>query len=442
MWRAIFEKLLIAFYFLRLRFGSQFKTRAQLETWQQQKLNKLLKFVTVNSKFYQERLREPFVATPFIDKSDMMKHFDTLNTRQLHRDQAIELAIASEKSRDFSPMIGDITVGLSSGTSGHRGLFCADFYERARYAGTILAKALPRKKQKGPHRVAFFLRANSNLYKTVQSRTLEFHYFDMLIPLEAHLQALESIKPTLVIGPPSMLRMLAQHILAKNLKLPQVQRVFSVAEVLDPIDEKLISRAFDQKIHQIYQCTEGFLAISCELGSLHLNEDLVIVEKEWINRSENKFVPILTDLYRRTQPVIRYRLNDILTEDPTPCPCGSVMTRLKMIEGRCDDMLEFPKGETKQSVFPDFVRNSILYASDLITEYRVTQSSDGSLTIALKGEGDIKALEMLVTEQLNGLAKKLNSQLPPVQFLHEFPQLGGNKLRRIIREPLNAHLPL
>jgi phenylacetate-coenzyme A ligase PaaK-like adenylate-forming protein len=60
MWRALFEKLLIAFYFLRLRFGSQFKTRAQLEIWQQQKLKKLLKFVTANSKFYQARLREPF----------------------------------------------------------------------------------------------------------------------------------------------------------------------------------------------------------------------------------------------------------------------------------------------------------------------------------------------------------------------------------------------
>jgi putative adenylate-forming enzyme len=118
-------------------------------------------------------------------------------------------------------------------------------------------------------------------------------------------------------------------------------RIFSIAETLDPLDERRISRSFGMKVHQIYQCTEGFLAASCQEGTLHLNEDCVRIEPEWLNSDRTKFIPIITDFTRTSQPVIRYRLNDILTLRSSPCPCGSVMTAIESIEGRSDDVLEF-----------------------------------------------------------------------------------------------------
>lgn len=434
MLRPIFEKLLIVFHFLRYRFFIHFDSRFQLEDWQQEKLEQHLKFLKEKSPFYEARLREPWNQTEPIDKSVMMKNFDTLNTRGLKGEKAIQLALKAEQSRDFSPMLGDVTVGLSSGTSGHRGLFCADFFERAAYAGAILAKALPPGGLLRKHRVAFFLRANSNLYESVGSSRLAFHYFDLLEPLDKHVHKLQQVQPTILIGPPSLLSQLANQMTVGQLKLKKLERIYSVAEVLDPVDERRIQKAFGQTIHQIYQCTEGFLAITCEHGSLHLNEDLVIVEKQWLNKAEGKFMPILTDLNRRTQPIVRYRLNDILTEHPEPCPCGSVFTRLKMIEGRCDDMLEFPHGEEWRSVFPDFVRNAILFASSGIDEYRVTQARNRDLTIALRGREALPVLEAAVQTQLQNLAERLDCTLPPLKFDHDFPPLAGRKLRRVIRE--------
>jgi putative adenylate-forming enzyme len=441
MWHLFFERLLIVFYFLRQRYFRRFKSRQQLERWQERRLRKHLRFLCLASPFYRDRLVEPWSATEIIDKKIMMQNFDRLNTRSLLSRHAMALALASERSRDFSPMIDDVTIGLSSGTSGHRGLFCVDFYERCQYAGTIIAKALPRGPSRGQQRVAFFLRANSNLYKSVQSRSLAFHYFDLLIPIEQHFVDLNSIQPTIVIGPPSLLSLLAKAILDGKMELKCVQRVFSVAEVLDEVDAILIRKAFNQTIHQIYQCTEGFLAITCEHGSLHLNEDLLIFEKEWIDQEQGKFVPILTDLTRRTQPILRYRLNDILTEDREPCPCGSVMTRLKMIEGRCDDMLQFRKGNSWRPVFPDFIRRAILFASDEITEYRVTQSPHNDLSVALKGVGCRQRMEERVREQLHMLATGLDCELPALRFEHTFPELKGHKLRRIIRQPAADRLP-
>jgi hypothetical protein len=43
------------------------------------------------------------------------------------------------------------------------------------------------------------------------------------------------------------------------------EKVYAVAEVLEIADERRIAAGLGQKrIHQLYQCTEGFLAHTCE----------------------------------------------------------------------------------------------------------------------------------------------------------------------------------
>ena len=79
-------------------------------------------------------------------------------------------------------------------------------------------------------------------------------------------------------------------------------------------------------IDQVYQATEGFLACTLVPGHLHLNEDIIFVEKEYLD--ERRFYPVITDFKRSSQPVYRYKLNDILVENPEPCSCGSHYTRI------------------------------------------------------------------------------------------------------------------
>ena len=49
------------------------------------------------------------------------------------------MAIRGEQSRDFTEMQGEVAVGLSSGTSGHRGIFITTETERSMWAAAILA---------------------------------------------------------------------------------------------------------------------------------------------------------------------------------------------------------------------------------------------------------------------------------------------------------------
>ena len=78
-----------------------------------------------------------------MNKAFMMEHFNELNTQGLDRDELLALALRASE-RDFSPMIGEIAVGLSSRTSGHRGLFGTTEKARSMWAAFILGKMLPR----------------------------------------------------------------------------------------------------------------------------------------------------------------------------------------------------------------------------------------------------------------------------------------------------------
>jgi phenylacetate-CoA ligase len=312
----------------------------------------------------------------------MMKNFDTFNTRGISKDEAMDVALAAERSRDFAPTLRGLTVGLSSGTSGHRGLFLVSPKETAAWAGTILARTLHRLPPPG-YRVAFFLRSNSNLYERVNaSRRIRFRWFDLMMPLAEAVAALNEYRPSMLVGPPSLLRVLAGERAAGRLNL-EPERLLSVAEVLEPQDREYIESVFGIPVHQVYQCTEGLLAATCPAGRLHVQEDLVALQYEPVApRDTCRVTPIVTDLWRGVQPILRYRLGDVLHLDPSPCTCGSAFQVVRQIEGRCDDLCFFINSDGAPRVFfPDMVRRMILLAHSGISDYAVEQEGAGHLRV-------------------------------------------------------------
>jgi len=368
----MFKKIKILKEFFSVR---DFNSKEELLSYQKEQLKKRL--LTHGTAFYPNS--ECLENFPIINKKIFMENFETINTVGISKKEAFRVAFASEESRDFSNKIGNISIGLSSGTSGNRGLFLVSEEESIRWAGYILRRVLP-KPWLQKHKIAFFLRANSNLYESVNSKLIEFSFYDLIYPIEKHIESLNRTQPSILIAPAQVLRLLA---LSKELDISPI-KIISVAEVLEEEDEEIISKRFSQKVHQIYQCTEGFLAHTCSEGNLHLNEDRVYIEKEWIEKKSGRFSPIITDFFRSSQPVIRYKLDDILVENKEPCSCGSVFTRLKKIEGRCDDILKVRnRNNHEYLLFPDFIRRAIIGASEKLEEYAVEHREDG-LHIYLK----------------------------------------------------------
>ncbi|GAA3406383.1 F390 synthetase-related protein [Paenibacillus hodogayensis] len=434
----IADRISVLYHYGMARRKRRWSGREELERWQEARVREHVRRVRRESAFYRElwgdRPSAEWREFPIIDKSVMMEKFDRLNTVGIRKEEAFALALQAERTRDFTPMIDGVTIGLSSGTSGNRGLFLVGRRERRTWAGTVLAKVLPGPLSDG-HRIAFFLRADSNLYGTVGGGSLQFAFYDLMDPLALQLARLGKQQPTLLVAPPSMLRLLAEKQKEGKLAI-RPERVVSVAETLDPLDRGVVEEVFGQPLHQVYQCTEGFLGATCRHGTLHLNEDVVCVQKDYVDRERRKFVPIITDFSRTTQPIVRYRLNDLLTELEGICPCGSPFMALEAIEGRCDDLYYLPAldGSGWVPVFPDYLARAVMAASPDIEEYQLVLHAPDRLNVRLRVSEALRAEACRrVAETIGELCGTMGCRTPSMEFTDYTFVPGSRKLRRVER---------
>ncbi len=361
--------------------------RAELDIGHDRAVASLLRHVHARSAFYRAHHAGHQTAgggwrdLPETNKGLMMANFATFNTAGITTEEAWACARAAEACRDFTPTVRGHTIGLSSGTSGNRGLFVIDGAEKDRWTGYILAHLLP-DALLARHRVAFFLRANSNLYESVGGGRVEFTYFDLSRPFDVLLHELDTLEPTVLVAPPAALALLAAEQQRGGIDL-RPRTVVSVADVLEDQERARIESAFSTRVREVYQATEGLIGMSCREGVIHLNEANMVIQKKYLD--DGRFTPIVTDLRRRTQPIIRYALDDVLVEHKERCRCGSIYQAIERVEGRCDDLCIVSTPSGNVPLFPDFIRRAIITASAEITDYRFTyDGARAEVTLAVR----------------------------------------------------------
>lgn len=413
-------------YYLYYRY-LRFKKRGTFNQWQEKQLKCFKRKILSRSPYYSSIRDCRFNEMPLMNKTKHMANFNDINTVGMDLDGAMAVALESESTQDYSKEYNQYSVGLSSGTSGSRGMFVTSEAERARWVGYIFARIVGN--ISGRHRIALLLRVNNNLYSSVLSRRVSFQFYDLHRDTASIIDDLNTFKPTVLVGPAQALTLLAKA-QGRSLVISP-KKVISVAEVLEKDDKQLISAAFKQTVHEMYQCTEGFLAHTCVAGNLHLNEDLVHIGKEWLDKDSRRFVPIVTDFCRRTQPIVNYRLDDILIENTTPCSCGSVFTRLEKIEGRCDDMLRFKRGDGSHiNIFPDYMRRAIITSTNRLVAYRVIQTAFNSLSVQV--EPFDNQIKEAITDSINKMLAGFNVASVNLNFSALSIDPIHQKQRRII----------
>ena len=400
---------------------------ALLKIKQQRKLRKFIAKLVSCSPFYQ-RFEPDIKSFPVMNKASFLHNFADLNQSGVALETATELALRAERERNFSPVIaGGITVGLSSGTSGKRHVFLVSRADRCRWAGQMLGRMLTRASLlrvinpfAKPLKIAFFLRANSNLYTTLASSRVDFAYYDLTKSFHGLVEEVTRQQPHLLVAPATVLAELAR---ARVSIRPQ--QVISVAEVLDDRDRAQIEEAFGIRVAEIYQAAEGFLGCSCEHGRVHLNEDSLHVEPLWLDEERSRFHPIITDFSRSAQWFVRYQLDDILRVNPVACPCGRATTSLYAVEGRVSEVLWLRSQSGELSpVFPDALRQAIYGMVEPPEMYRVEQHGD-VWEIRLRN-GD----EKCVTAAFEQLIAGLELIAPTLVFLPWTDQASTEKQKR------------
>lgn len=355
------------------------RTRSAIEAHQRRGFDRTLDWARARAAFYRAL---PPGDPPIVDKALQQSRFAAFNTPGIPLPEVVEaLGRGEERVRGFP-------VGQSTGTSGNRGRFVIGERERFIWLGTLLAKALPDALWRR-HRVALAMPATGRLYRSAsEGSRISLAFFDLGQGIDGWLDGFVRFTPDIVVAPPRALRRLAEAG-----ALAGVQP-FSGAEVLDPLDRRVIEQASGKRVREIYMATEGLFGVGCPHGTMHLAEDVVRCEWEPVPDS-NLAGLVFTDMVRRIQPMIRYRMNDLLELDPTPCPCGLALQPVRRIEGRMDDCLSVGG----RLVTPDVVRNAVVDADPRIDDFRIVQTGPAALRIALPAtlprDADLKVAQAL-----------------------------------------------
>jgi putative adenylate-forming enzyme len=390
-------------------------SRRAIERHQDRGCARLVASARSTIPFYRDK-GPRFEDLPVIDKAIQQARFEEFNRPGITLEEAVAALAAGRDT------VRGCFVGQSTGT---RGRFVISPAERFAWLGTIVAKAVPDALIRR-RRVALALPGFSPLYKSASSGSrIRLAFFDLALGVDSWREEFVAFAPEVLVAPPKVLRRLAEDGALGGVE------PFSGAEVLDPIDREIIERASGRRVREIYMATEGLFAVGCRHGTLHLAEDVVRFEWEPVPGS-GLVVPVVTDMVRRVQPMIRYRMNDLIELSGSACPCGSHFRAVERIHGRMDDVFEFETPRGRVMATPDVLRNAVIDSDPRIRDYRILQKLDGQVTIELE-----ESLPEEVHSAVRGATERALARLgaaPAVTTLRGITPRFDRKLRRVERE--------
>ncbi|MFI4984945.1 MAG: phenylacetate--CoA ligase family protein [Solirubrobacterales bacterium] len=132
-----------------------------------------------------------------------------------------------------------------------------------------------------------------------------------------------------------------------------------------------------------YGTTEGFYAGDCERRQgMHVFEDLGLIE---VVDEHGDPVPdgvagaklLLTSFIKRTQPLLRYEISDMVTLTTAPCPCGRPLARMASLEGRSDDILRMTGTDGRAVAVHPHVLKSPMAAFGELRQYKIIHGDEG-----------------------------------------------------------------
>ncbi|VGO12035.1 Phenylacetate-coenzyme A ligase [Pontiella desulfatans] len=207
--------------------------------------------------------------------------------------------------------------------------------------------------------------------------------------MEGHGEVLKHASPTVIVGVPSFLRKLGEHLSAKGIDLPgsSVEKLVCIGEPLRDAAMAALSVATDleriwgAKVYSTYASSETVTTFcECtEQAGGHLHPALGLVEI--LDEAGNE-VPdgepgevVVTPLGVQGMPLVRYRTGDISFINLAPCACGRTSARLGPIIGRKLQLLKVQG----TSLYPQSVFTALDEMPE-VSEYYLEVLSDGPLS--------------------------------------------------------------
>lgn len=333
-----------------------------LSLHQRRRLAALIAYARARSPYYRDLYRrlpatvDDVRAAPVVTKPELMARFDDWVTDRAVTRAGVEAYVADPAliGKDY---LGRYAVWTTSGTTGKPGIFAHD-----RRAMLVYTAIVPLRSYRWATpatlwylwrhgRIAVLVATGGHFaiadwferarrWRIARER---IHICSVLMPLAELTRELNAFQPTLLLGYPSVIRLLAEEQRAGRLRIAPVF-IGTGGEWQDPAARAETVEAFRCIVRDNYGASEfPYVAFECAEGWLHINADWALLEPvdaayQPVPAGQPSYTTLLTNLANRVQPLIRYDLGDSITMRPDPCPCGCALPAMR-VEGRKGDTL-------------------------------------------------------------------------------------------------------
>ena len=276
---------------------------------------------------------------PIVDKDIIMENFDDVVTNKDVSKQKI-MSFLDEYKDPNKLYKNKYHIVHTSGSSGKIGVFV---YSRNDWDSffPFITRLFDFNFKK--NKSAFFGAADGHflgvsfsswLGKNITRLFVKSLILDITKPLDEHIQKLNEFQPNVLGGYFTGLKILSRAQEKKTLKIhPKV--IVNCGEGIIPKDKKFIVETFNAPMTNLYGLAECPVMGTGknEYGGIYLMDDLCLIEIF-------EDYALLTNLFNKTQPLIRYKINDIFVEKQD-IHKKMPFTLVESIVGRSESMIWF-----------------------------------------------------------------------------------------------------
>jgi len=261
---------------------------------------------------------------------------------------------------------------------------------------------------------------------------------------EGHLEIIQRVRPTVIVGVPSFLAKLGRYLLESGVdaRATSVERLICIGEPVRDrnLDDAPLGRVladlWDAEVHSTYASSETVTTF-CECTALqggHLHPDLGIVE---ILDDEGHAVEpgevgevVVTPLQVEGMPLVRFRTDDLSFLRDEPCSCGRRSPRLGPILARKKQMIKF-KGTT---LYPQPIAAALEDVPGVLEHYVEVSSRDrlsDEVTVHVAVSDVSWSAERIAERLLSRLRVKPSVVVEPIESIRD--QVFSPRYRKPMR---------
>ncbi len=237
--------------------------------------------------------------------------------------------------------------------------------------------------------------------KDYLSHRFRFPIFDLSeSKLEEFLNEFKKKKFYFINGHTSSIVLFAKYLKKKNVQLtsvcPTLKYCVVTSEMLYDQDKKLLESIFGIPIINEYGASElDLIAFTNNEDELIVNSETLFVE---IMDENNKVLPngeagriIVTSLFNKAQPIIRYDIGDLGVLDPKSTFKKPILQKLI---GRANDFAQLPSGKTVPGHTFYYITKSIVEDDGNVKEFIIEQTNLDAFKIIYVSEKELNPDEI------------------------------------------------